>query len=348
MSEGDEVDKTKLETLLRSDLLTINDLRDIIDERDLNIKSRRTDRLIEAILADRWTQEEFSELIETLSMKQEETEPKGHYIQQINGIDRMIDRPTHEVLEERLKTKAAVISDDTIEEDGFEIIEVDSDHIEGIHWSQNTSYVLGPFNQLRSRESLYNTPFKIDLEHDLVFLGADRFGKARGLSSELRDLSIELESVGHHDLMSSKAANVIDDFVDELESSLDDIAESTQAGVEDFSSAGSSDRVPLVEIDTVNIQIESGEIKEARIGGRTDIFDNETVQKLVSERGGKIAQIKGEMIFKGEFFKFHVGYNEVTGRLMVKKKGRAKGDVELVQEAYDFLYELYDEYFISV
>lgn len=58
--------------------------------------------------------------------------------------------------------------------------------------------------------------------------------------------------------------------------------------------------------------------------------------------------MKGEILYKDEFFNFHVGYNEITGRVSVRKKGRAKGDVQLVQEAYDIVYTLYEEYFVNV
>lgn len=92
----DEVDKDQLESLLRSDLLGINDLRDIVENRDLNVTARRTDKLVDAILADKWTSDEFDELKKELAQKEEETGPKGYYIQSISSIDRLTDRPLHE------------------------------------------------------------------------------------------------------------------------------------------------------------------------------------------------------------------------------------------------------------
>lgn len=164
--EVDEVDKDQLESLLESDLLKINELRDIIADRGLNVTGRSNDTLISAILSDKWTNAEFEELKEDISLKQEETGPKGYYIQSIESIDRFTERPRHEEIEERLKSEEAVIEDSNILEDGFEITSISQDAIEGVYWSQNTKYVLGPFNQLRSRESLYDTEFVIDLEHD--------------------------------------------------------------------------------------------------------------------------------------------------------------------------------------
>ena len=52
---GDGVDKDQLESLLNSDLLKINDLRDIIEDRDLNVTGRSNEKLISAILSDKWT-----------------------------------------------------------------------------------------------------------------------------------------------------------------------------------------------------------------------------------------------------------------------------------------------------
>lgn len=346
--EPNEVDKGQLESLLQSDLMSINDLRDIIEDRDLNVKARRTEKLVNAILADRWTEQEFELLKQNIAQKQEETEPKGYYIQSISSIDRFTDRPLHKEIQERLKQDEARIEDNSVVEDGFELTSIGENVVKGVHWSQNTTYLLGPFNQLRSRESLYNTEFEIDIENDLVFIGADRFGKARGFSSELQSKSIELEPVGHHRLLGDKANDLIDDFVDELNKTLRAKARESQTGVSEFSDAETSDLDSPVKIDTVNVQIESGELKEVRVGGRADIFDVKTVKQLREDRDGKIAQIKGEILYKNEYFKFHVGYNEITGRVSIKKKGRAKGDVHLVQEAYDTLYDLYDEYFIDV
>lgn len=343
-----EVDKDQLESLLTSDLLGINDLRDIIDDRDLNTTARRTDKLVSAILADKWDSNEFEELKEELAAKQEETGPKGYYIQSITSIDRLTDRPLHEEIQERLKRDEAVIEGNTVVEDGFELTNVEEGLVEGVHWSQNTTYVLGPFNQLRSRESLYDTEFQIDLENDLVFIGAERFGKARGFSSELREKSIELDPVGHHHLNSDDANDLVDDFVDDLKSSLRSESDNEQSGMEEFSDSDTSDLDSPVKIDTVNVQIESGEIKEVRVGGRADIFGVETVENLRENRDGKISQIKGEILFDDEFFHFNVGYNQITGRVMVRKKGRARGRVSVVQDAYDLLYDLYSEYFIDV
>ena len=344
----EEVDKDQLESLLTSDLLGINDLRDIIDERDLNTTARRTDKLVSAILADKWDSEEFEELKEQLAAKQEETGPKGYYIQSITGIDRLTDRPLQDEIEERLKRDEAVIEGNTVVEDGFEITSVDEGVVEGVHWSQNTTYVLGPFNQLRSRESLYDTEFLIDLENDLVFIGADRFGKARGFSSALREKSIELHPVGHHHLGSNDANQLVDDFVDDLKDSLRSEAEDEQSGMEEFSDSDASDLDSPVKIDTVNVQIESGEIKEVRVGGRADIFGVEPVENLRENRNGKISQIKGEILFDDEFFHFNVGYNQITGRVMVRKKGRARGNVGVVQDAYDLMYDMYKQYFVDI
>lgn len=280
VEEKDEVDKGQLESLLRSDLLSINDLRDIIDDRGLSVKARRTDKLVDAILADRWTDNEFENLKSELARKQEETEPKGYYIQSISSVDRFTDRPLCEEIQERLKQDEARIENNSVVEDGFELVNVGENVIEGIHWSQNTTYVLGPFNQLRSRESLYNTDFVINLERDLVFIGADRFGKARGFSSELRSKSIELDPVGHHRLISNEANELIDGFVDELNNTLRNKSNNNQAGVSEFSDVETSDLDSPVKIDTVNVQIESGELKEVRMGGRADIFGVDTVKKL--------------------------------------------------------------------
>ena len=349
MEEGvDEVDKDQLESLLNSDLLKINDLRDIIKDRDLNVTGRSNEKLISAILSDKWTKAEFDELKEDISLKQEELGPKGFYIQSIDSIDWFTERPRHEEIEERLKSEEAVIEDSNIVEDGFEITSISEDAIEGVYWSQNTKYVLGPFNQLRSRESLYDTEFIIDLENDLVLIGADQFGKARSFSSALGSMSMELGPVGHRRLSSSQANDYVDSFVDDLKESLSSENDDSQTGMEEFSNSETSDLDSTLKIDMVNVEVESGDVEKVRVGGRSDIYGIDTVEDLKENKEGKISQIKGELLFKDHFFNCTVGYNQIAGRVMVKKKSGADGDVQVVQNAYDLVYDLYKQYFVDI
>lgn len=343
-----EVDKDQLESLLNSDLLVINDLRDIIEDRGLNVTGRSSEKLINAILSDKWNEAEFEELKKNISVKQEETGPKGFYIQSIDGMDRFTERPRHEEIKERLKSEEAVIEDSNIVEDGFEIIDISEDGIGGVYWSQNTKYVLGPFNQLRSRESLYDTEFNIDLEHDLILIGAQQFGKARSFSSALGSMSMELGPVGHHRLMSGQANDYVDEFVDDLKESLSSENDDSQTIMEEFSDSETSDLDSTVKIDMVNVEVESGDVEKVRVGGRSDIYGIDTIEDLKENKNGKISKIKGELLYKDYFFNFTLGYNQVAGRVVVQKKSGADGNVQVVQDAYDLVYDLYKEYFIDI
>lgn len=103
-----------------------------------------------------------------------------------------------------------------------------------------------------------------------------------------------------------------------------------------------------IKIDTVKILVDGAEIKDVRIGGRADIFNHDDVEHFIDDRDGRIVQIEGEFYYKKRFFDFQAGYNENLGRLKVRKKGEANGEIDLVYEAYDFLYDLYKEHFIDI
>ena len=94
------VDKDKLENALQ--MLPIQQLREIIDERGLSKTSRSSSELIDAILADQWTEIEFQSLLNRIANNEEETEPLGFYIAEISEYESLNDRELEEELGERL------------------------------------------------------------------------------------------------------------------------------------------------------------------------------------------------------------------------------------------------------
>lgn len=103
----------------------------------------------------------------------------------------------------------------------------------------------------------------------------------------------------------------------------------------------------LLKITTVKIDVDGRRLKNVRLDGRTDIFSDDEVERMTQERDGKITQIEGELTYKGQPFDFVAGYNDQTGRIKIRKKGSPTGDVEILQEAYEFLFELYTQHFID-
>ena len=102
-----------------------------------------------------------------------------------------------------------------------------------------------------------------------------------------------------------------------------------------------------LKIKTVKIEVDEHQIKSVQIGGRTNIFDHEDVRMFTEDRDGRLVSIKGEMKYKGQDFYFQCGYDDKFGRLTVEKKGKRNGNLAIVEEAYDFLDQIYREHFID-
>jgi|GEM_PF-2160419 len=107
------------------------------------------------------------------------------------------------------------------------------------------------------------------------------------------------------------------------------------------------ERVKLL-INSVGIFIEGGDIKRVDIDGRTDILDHHDVKYFTEKKQGRIVEVSGKMTYKEIDFDFSVGYyiQEGMGKISVKKKGQKTGDLDIISEAYRFLYTLYKEFFI--
>ena len=106
------------------------------------------------------------------------------------------------------------------------------------------------------------------------------------------------------------------------------------------------ERVKL-KIKEVSLMLESGDIKKVDLDGRTDILNHEDVRHFIQKRDGRITGVGGEMIYRNTPFEFNVGYTtDGFGKIRIRKKGERTGNPEITQEAFDFLYEIYKEFFL--
>ncbi|ELY54204.1 hypothetical protein C492_16543 [Natronococcus jeotgali DSM 18795] len=323
-------------------MLPIQELRKIIEERGLGVRSRSSSELIDAILTDRWTVDEFDDLLDRIADIERETEPLGYYIADIESIEQLTSRDLDEELAERFLTEEVSFDDDNnLIDEGFEINNHSSNEIAATYWTQTINYTLDPLNELRPRKTLYDTGFRIDLKTNRVFIQTDIYGKARGLVSALEDKGLQLEEVGHQSVDNSYANDQVEEFVKELEEDLEEQRDQEQSSLVD-----SNIDLDVITIDTVKILVDGAEVKDVRIGGRSDIFTHKDVEHFINSRDGKIVQIEGEILYEGTYFAFQAGYNENLGRVKVRKKGGATGDIGLVFEFYNYLYEKYKHYFI--
>jgi hypothetical protein len=229
--------------------------------------------------------------------------------------------------------------DNKLIEPGFEISTVEEDLVKGIHWTESINYSLTPQNEIKKQQTLYETGFEIDLDAEAVFVDCARPAKASGLLSKFDDLGIETVSIGHGPFTNTQANELVQGFVDELNQRL--IDEYSQRTV-------SLDDPVVLEIDLVNLLLDDAALKDVKIGGRTDIIENPEVQRFREDHDSRIVRLEGEFLLGEKWYSFTAGYSDSMGQVSVKKKGKAEEEPELVAEAFEFLFESYDEYFIDI
>lgn len=156
-------------------------------------------------------------------------------------------------------------------------------------------------------------------------------------------MGIEVESVGHQSLLHDDANEQVGGFVRDLEKGLKEAKK--QKSIAKFTDSSPPE---LLNVDKVKIKLTDGELKTADLEGYQDIFENEEVRRLTKNKRGRINHLKGDFTYNETDFDFHVGYTEKLGRVRIQKKGRPEGEVELLEEVFDFLYEYYNEHFIEV
>lgn len=335
MPPRDEEVRTALE------MVPIHIIRNIIEEREINFTSRKSSELIERLIQDGWTDEQFEALKERLAKIELERQPYSRYISELYHVDSGLDDlPDHERVEHVLSNHQSDFDDDNrLVEPGFEVSQSDESAVSGIHWTESINYSLTPRNEIKKQQTLYETGFEINFDNDAVFIDCTRPAKASGLLSKFTDLGIETTSVGHNDFTNLQANEYVQDFVDDLNERLVERHSQRTVSVDD----------PLVlEIDLVNLLLDEANLKDVKIGGRTDIMENPEVQRFRDEHDSRIVRLEGEFLLDEKWYSFKAGYTDSMGQVSVGKKGKVEERPELVEEAFDFLFESYEEYFVDI
>ncbi|WP_323172872.1 hypothetical protein [Natrialba sp. PRR66] len=337
-------DMEKIENILRSEDFPIGEIRDIIDQRpELSITSRKKDELIEALLSVSWNDEQFEDLKQRFSKARREKAPLGHYVLKIDNIELLTDQPRHEEIKNKLLRNEASLNENGLDEGGFKVEEANQEVVSGIYWTKTQTFRLDALRRLQSLERTYDFGFEIDLDSDHLYMTGDNYGKVGELRTAFESIGFDLEPVTLDNIDDPAEANeTVRDFVSDLRSSLNDIRQ--QRNLPDYSD--DDDGPDILYIDEVKIKLMSGELRRANLEGWDDIFDNDQVTELTENEGGRISRIKGEFEYRDTDFTFNVGYTDDYGRLSVKKKGQLVG-VNIVGEAFEFLSELYEEYYID-
>lgn len=323
------------------EMIPINVLRNIIDERDIDFTSRASDKLIDKLVEDGWSDIEFEQLKKRLRNIQLEKEPYSRYVAELKNIEPQLGgNPEHERIKHLLSTNMSDFDDDNqLVEPGFEISTVESEQVDGLYWTESVNYTLTPQDKIKKQQTLYETGFEIDLDQEVVFIDCSRKAKAKGLLSRLGELGIHTDPVGHAGVVNSQANELVQSFINEFERKL--IDNHSQRSV-------ASDDPHVLEVDLVNLLLDEANLEDIKIGGRTDILDHEEVQRFREEHDSRIVRLEGEFLHNDDWYAFKTGYADDMGQVSVKKKGYVEEKPELVKDAFELLFEYYDDHFIDI
>ena len=205
------VDKENLREILR--LFPIYQIRMIIDERGTGVKSRDQEELIDALVEEEWTDEEYQELIDRLQTIQEEGRPLGYYLCQIGEAPEI-----EEVVQELRRNEAQFNDDGHLLEGGYQIHHTSERELEVTRWKID---IEREFNfrtgEVEKDENVKPVDFRVDLEEERVFIETSQYGKARSVSTKLEDIGFEFEDIGHRNLNHEEANQQVKEFVEALE-----------------------------------------------------------------------------------------------------------------------------------
>ncbi|WP_135304127.1 hypothetical protein [Haloarcula amylovorans] len=336
MSPSNEEIRTALQ------LMPINILRTLIEERDIGVTSRSSDTLISHLVEDGWTEDEYEALKQRLANIQRERQPYSRYVVAIDSIDQSVDRdePQHERIATILEANPAEFDETGLARAGFELDEININTVTGIHWTKSINYKLTPLNEIKADETVYETGFHFDLDENNLLIDCSLPAKASNLTNVLDNSGIITESVGHNDYATQRANQFVQDFVNDFKDQL--VEQSDQTSLDPNNTASA------LEIDLVEMLVDEAELEDIRIGGRTDIIGNPTVEDLQEDHDARVVRLEGQFRLDRTYYNFIAGYTDDMGQISVKKQGRVEERPELVKDAFDYIYDTYHGYFVDV
>lgn len=338
-------DKSEVESILRSDAFTASTLRELVRDKRLDVNRVRTEDMIDALLRYSWSEDEIERLKDQLEELQREKQTMGYYVAKLEHLPDTTQQPRHKELREALLIDEVERTEEEIERKGFEIKSVSSDEVTAIYWTQTKNWEINSLGNLTSRQRTYDIGVELYLTDGWVHLFVDNFGKMSEVRSAVEDVGVELGEIGHSSLSRRNANEMVRRFVESLETGLEQ--KRTQLSIQTFSDEEHDENVDkLLRVKEVNIDVGDGDVKTADLEGKQDIFTDDTVQDLVENRDGRITGLKGVMSLGEIDFRINAGSPGEIGRVSVRKKSSG-GGVEELNEAFDFLYNNYRNYFLE-
>lgn len=319
------------------EMLKIRELRDLGYERDVDVSSNRKEDWVEELLQQDWSEDQFDGLINWIETLEREDQPRGRYMVKIGELESLGNSGSSQDFEQKLSNREVAFSEDksTVESEGFEVEEKDDESLEGTYWTKTDDYILDPLGELRETSKIYGTGFEVDFSEDRLYIQASLHAKAQRLQNIAQELGLDMTPIGFQHLSNPKANEKMEEFVDDFESELESFDKQQRFG----------DFVSILQIKQVRIEVDGQNIKKVDFDGRRDIFDHDDVRTFVDDRDGRVVQIEGTMKYKGQDFFFKVGYDDDFGRFNIEKKGQRDGDLAIVDDATEFLDNIYQEHF---
>jgi hypothetical protein len=209
------IDEEDLREILR--LFPIYQTRLIIEERETGVKSRDQEELIDALVAEKWTEDEYQTLIERLQTIKEEGRPLGYYICQIE------DSPSMEDIEQELHQDEAKFDEQKrLLKGGYEIHHVSESELKATRWKVKTER---EFNfrtgEVEKNEVTLPVEFTVDQNKERVYIDTSQYGKARSIKTKLEKSGFTFRDIGHRNMEHEEANKQVKQFVDALEEKVD-------------------------------------------------------------------------------------------------------------------------------
>lgn len=323
------------------EILPINIVRKIIDEEGIDFKSRKSDELTDKLIEEvEWTEDRFEELLDRVERVQREKQPYGRYVCSVESTSPSLDeeKSRSESVVETLKTERVQFNERAgLECPGFELLSASEPGIEGIYWTESESFELTPRRELKQQITEFDTGFSFDFEDSLLFIDCSLPAKAKELRSKLDELDITTGGVSHEEMANTEANRKVQDFIDNLQGRLEETNNQESLG------EGMNQNI---NVDLVQLTLDESDLQEVTIGG-TDIMENEEVQRFQDDHDSRIVMLDGQLRYSEHWFDFKVGYTEGMGRIRLEKKGRAEERPELVEQAFEFVIDIYRDHFMD-
>lgn len=80
------VDKEKIENILRSDDFSKRHIKEFVERKKLRVGKDSLEKMINALLSAKWTEEEFESLKDKFGRIQKEKAPLGYYVGEITDL----------------------------------------------------------------------------------------------------------------------------------------------------------------------------------------------------------------------------------------------------------------------